>query len=267
MSLTSSSTLRYLLARGALVALAALGIAGCGPATPLPATPEKQQAQRARVAKEEAPETLFERGRELARVGDNNRAEQYLSGAMDGGADPSKVLPLLLRVCIAERRYRVAIDYAEPYMRRRPDDYRLRFVIASLYHSIGEPQNARRELEQVVRSKPDHADAHFAMAVIYRDDDEDPVQADAHFREYLRIAPTGDHAPEARASLMRSTLEAPRIELKTVPPPAGEATPPTGVQLKEVPQPALAPAAPKPTLPPAKKPPAAAQPAPPASPR
>jgi len=261
MAVTSPSP-RHL-TRAALVALAALGCAGCGPATPLPPTAEKKQEQRDKVAKEEAPETLFERGRELARIGDNNRAEQYLSGAMDGGADPSKVLPLLLRVCIAEHRYRVAIDYAEPYMRRRPDDYRLRFVIASLYHSIGEPQNARRELEQVVRSKPDHADAHFAMAVIYRDDEEDPAQADAHFREYLRIAPTGDHAPEARASLMRSTLEVPRMEMKTVPPPAGEATPPTGVHLKEVPPPA----APAPTAPPPAKKTPAAPPASPASPR
>jgi tetratricopeptide (TPR) repeat protein len=251
------------LARGALVALAGAGLCACGPATPLPVTPEKKQEQRQKAAKDEAPEKLFERGRELARIGDNNRAEQYLSGAMDGGADPSKVLPLLLRVCIAERRYRVAIDYAEPYMRRRPDDYRLRFVIASLYHSIGEPQNARRELEQVVRSKPDHADAHFAMAVIYRDDEEDPVQADAHFREYLRIAPTGEHAPEARASIMRSALEVPKLELKTVPS-AGEGTPPVGGPLKDVPPPASAPAAPAPTPPPpAKKTPAA----PPASPR
>jgi tetratricopeptide (TPR) repeat protein len=262
MAVTSSPSIRHL-TRGALFAVAALGLGGCGPATPLPVTAEKKQEEREKVAQQEAPEKLFQRGREFARIGDNNRAEQYLSGAMDGGADPGKVLPLLLRVCIAERRYRVAIDYAEPYMRRRPDDYRLRFVIASLYHSIGEPQSARRELEQVVRSKPDHADAHFAMAVIYRDDEEDLVQADAHFREYLRIAPTGEHAPEARASLMRSTLEAPKIEMKTVPPPAKDGTPPVGVQLQEVPQPAPAPTTP---LPSPKKAPAA-QPAPPASPR
>lgn len=251
------------LTRGALAVVVALGATGCGPATPLPATAQKKQQEREKAAKDEAPEKLFAKGRELARLGDNNRAEQYLSGAMDGGADPAKVLPLLLRVCIAERRYRVAIDYAEPYMRRRPDDYKLRFVIASLYHSIGETQNARRELEEVMRTKPDHADAHFAMAVIYRDDEQDVAQADVHFREYLRIAPTGEHALEARASLMRSTIEAPRLQMKTVPQ-AGDALPPESLQLKDVPPPPST-AAPTPTPPgaPSPKKPAPAAPAPP----
>jgi hypothetical protein len=45
--------------------------------------------------------------------------------------------------------------------------------------------------------------AHYALAVLSRDEN-DPVGADKHFREYLRLAPNGPHAEEAQASLLES---------------------------------------------------------------
>jgi len=196
--------------------------AGCGAATTSSSDLAKQIQKR---DQEEQPAKLLERGRAFAKLGDNSRAEQYLSGALDGGADPKVVLPLLLRVCIAERRYRVAIDYAEPHLRRRPGDFKLRFVVASLYQSIGDTASARRELELVMKSRPDHADAHYAIAVLFRDDVADPVNADLHFREYLRLRPTGQHADEARASLLQDAASAPRLQIKTVPPSSRDARP------------------------------------------
>jgi len=150
------------------------------------------------------PERLVALGKGFASVGDTTRAEQYFSAALERGGDERKIIPLILRVCIQDARYRVAIQYAEVYLRKKPDDSRTRFVLATLYAGVGENVAARAELERVLSLRPDDADAHFALAVLMRDIQEDPVGADAHFREYLRLKPAGEHAEEAQSSLLKS---------------------------------------------------------------
>jgi TolA-binding protein len=39
--------------------------------------------------------------------------------------------------------------------------------------------------------------------VVLRDSSADLAAADAHFRDYLRLAPNGTHAEEARQSLLK----------------------------------------------------------------
>ncbi len=55
----------------------------------------------------------------------------------------------------------------------------------------------------MVKDKPDMAPAHFALGVLLRDEQGDLVQADLHFREYLRLDPRGAHVDEARGSLLK----------------------------------------------------------------
>lgn len=157
----------------------------------------------ATMRREESPAKLFERGRAFAQIGDFVRAEQYLAAALDAGADPRATLPLLLHACIEGHRYRVALDYAESYLRKHPRDQKLRFVVGSLYAAIGDAPAARQRYETLLRDQPDHADAHYAMAVLLRDELAEWELADHHFREYLRLAPKGEHAEEARASLLQ----------------------------------------------------------------
>lgn len=171
---------------------------GC---TPTPAA--KTEADLATMQKEQAPDKLLERGRAFAALGDPTRAEDYLTAAIDAGADPRVVMPLLLDVCIKNSRYRSAIQHAENHLRKHPGDVGTRLVLGSLYVAVGEVQGGRSALEQVVLAKPDEAQAHYALAVLARDHDNDPRKADAHFREYLRIRPAGEHAEEARASLLQ----------------------------------------------------------------
>jgi Tfp pilus assembly protein PilF len=182
--------------------LTAFGAAGCA------STPgDKMRADVAVFQKEQTAEKLFERGKAFAAVGDMTRAEEYLAAAIEAGADDRKVMPLLLRVCAEDHRYRVAITYAEPYLKKHPGDVGTRFVLGTLYAAVGEPAQAKAELERVLaatagRGGPGEANAHFALAVVMREQD-DLVTADKHFREYLRLAPRGDHAEEARASLLK----------------------------------------------------------------
>jgi tetratricopeptide (TPR) repeat protein len=150
---------------------------------------------------ERSVENLVQRGRAFANVGDLTRAEQYLAAALEAGAPYRSVLPLLLRVCVAERRLRVAIDYVEPIMRKQPDDHGLRVVLASLYAGVGDLRRAREQLEAVLRKDPDLAQAHYILGVILRDSDVDRAAAAHHFREYLRIKPSGVHADEAENGL------------------------------------------------------------------
>ncbi len=150
-----------------------------------------------------SPDKLMERGRAFAAVGDTTRAQQYLAAALDGGGDETTLTPMLLSVCVRDGRYRMAIEYARRYLVKHPSDQRVRFVLGTLYAAVGEALAAQHELELVARVDRDNADVHYTLAVLLRDQNNDLVRADEQFREYLRLAPGGEHAEEARASVLR----------------------------------------------------------------
>jgi Flp pilus assembly protein TadD len=180
-----------------LVLLAAFGWAGCA------SSPHPRPGEDARdVRPGQTLEQLVERGRAFAAAGDPTRAEQYLTAALEGGADPQKVLPPLLRACIAAHRYRVAAEYVSDHLRRSPEDPSLRLLDGMLQAAVGDRALALREFQAVLRARPDDSEGHYALAVLLRDSMDDPMGADEHFRAYLRVAPNGLHAAEARASLV-----------------------------------------------------------------
>ncbi len=161
-----------------------------------------KEAERT-VRREQAPDKLIERGKMFAQVGDYTRASQYLSEALDAGADPDRVLPILMRVYVVSGRFRLAIQTGEQYLTKRPEDVPLRFLVGTLYAAVGKTEAAKEELERVLSVQPKHAEAHYALAVLLRDSDGDLVGADSHFREYLKIEPNGPHADEARGGLLK----------------------------------------------------------------
>jgi tetratricopeptide (TPR) repeat protein len=188
----------------AMLALSALPFVALASAGCASTNAEVVEGQLDAVEKEQTPDKLLARGRAFARVGDYTRAEQYLATAIERGADVKIVLPLLLRVCLVEQRYRSAIGHAEPVLLKDPEDFRLRFVLGSLYTAIGDIEAARKHLAQVVEEKPDYAEVHFALGMLELEREGDRVAADGSFREYLRIEPNGDHAAEARGYLLRA---------------------------------------------------------------
>jgi tetratricopeptide (TPR) repeat protein len=146
--------------------------------------------------------SLLQQARGFEAAGDHLRAEQYLNAALLQGAEERMVLPLLVAACVADQRYRDATQYLEDHLRRHPSDTSGRLLLGSLQHSLGQAEAARRQLWLVVSADPSRSDAHYALAIVLRDDLADVSGADQHFREYLRLSPDGEHAEEARGSLL-----------------------------------------------------------------
>ena len=161
----------------------------------------QRPTETARVATKD-PVLLVERGKTYTEVGDYTRAEQYFAAALAAGAKAQDVLPHLLKACIASGDLRLASEYAETELARNPSNARLRFLTGALHASIGNRVTARRHLEKAASDLPADPSVQFAVATFFRDDLQDKVVADPYFREYLKLAPKGEHAEEARASLM-----------------------------------------------------------------
>jgi tetratricopeptide (TPR) repeat protein len=164
---------------------------------------EKVREAEKAVRAEQTADKLFERGKLFARIGDFTRASQYLSAALDAGANPDEVLPVLMRVLVVSARFRSAIQLGEQELTKHPEKHALRFLVGTLYSAIGRQDLAREHLERVLSARPKHAEAHYALAVLLRDGENDLVGADQHFREYLKLEPRGPHAEEAKGSLLK----------------------------------------------------------------
>jgi tetratricopeptide (TPR) repeat protein len=170
---------------------------GCGASRVSPASSSKRA-----IGAEQTGPKLVERGKLFARVGDLTRAAQYLRAATARGADERDVLPLLMEVYVRSGRYRLAIEHGERRLAAHPDDLRLRFLVGALHAAVEDYPRAAYHLQRLLSRAPAHAAAHYALAVLLRDHQDDAVGADCHFRRYLQLQPAGPHAAAARASLL-----------------------------------------------------------------
>ena len=146
-------------------------------------------------------EELFALAVSYASAGDLLRAEQYLGAARERGYDRSSIVSWLVRVCVASSRYQSALSHSNDYLRDHPSDWPLRFVVASIHEALGNPDRAQLELERVVKARPDAPLPHYRLAMLYGRREATRMKASDHFREYLRLDPSGPHAAEVRAVL------------------------------------------------------------------
>lgn len=150
-------------------------------------------------------EALLRAGERWARLGDSIRAEHYLLAALDRGARQDRVLPVLVAVCLRGARLRAALHHAEPYLRRRPRDAELRFLVAAIYLGLGRHAEARSELETVIRMRPLLPEPRYVLGSVLARRLAEPRSAATHFERYLELAPEGPHAPEVRSWLLEHT--------------------------------------------------------------
>jgi Flp pilus assembly protein TadD len=157
---------------------------------------------------------LFGRGIGFARNGDLWRAEQYLVASMEKGKPRGEVVPTLVQICIALQRFSAALSYAEPVVRDEPDHWRLRRVVASLYHGLGRLEDARDAFHTVLRAAPNDPMTHYFLGMLYVEDLSDVATGDPLLARYVELAPEGQHAPEVRALLRR--LRTPRSSIERI---------------------------------------------------
>ena len=79
------------------------------------------------------------------------------------------------------------------------DDSRNPFYKKAQQDLENNPQAAIDDYEQALGANPKLAEAHYQMGHIYADKLSDPIGAIYHFEQYLRLAPAGTHADEAKA--------------------------------------------------------------------
>jgi Tfp pilus assembly protein PilF len=178
-----------LLRRGVL--LVAVALSGCA-------------TRAAPVQMAPAGEDLLARGLGFALAGDDLAAEQYLTAARAAGEPENRIVRELIKVCVRSGRLEQARQHGENYVERHPDDNPVRFALASIYFAKGDTMSARHELERLVVDWPQHAESHFLLALILRDQYSDVAGARHSLEQYLTLAPTGLHAGEARAWIKRS---------------------------------------------------------------
>jgi tetratricopeptide (TPR) repeat protein len=160
-----------------------------------------QEKERALQRKEQSADELIKKGEAAAAKGDMTRAEQYLVSALRAGGPEKVIVQRLLFVCAADQRYPVALEHAEHYLHRHPQDTDSQFAAASFHAAVGDFPGALERLQGVVRARPDWAEAHYALATVLREEGDQGNLADEHDLAYLRLNPTGPLADTARARL------------------------------------------------------------------
>jgi tetratricopeptide (TPR) repeat protein len=181
-----------LLSTGACLVL----MSGCG-------RPAGQTAaDQHKVREDRDPVKLVAQGKAYFEMGDSLRAQQYFAAAIKSGGDEREIFPHLLRACVAGKNYRLAVDYAEASLAKHPQDARLRFLTGALLGELGDTTRSRERFERAAEELPSDPEVQFTVGVFFRDNAVDVVNADRYFRQYLTLAPQGQHADEARGSLM-----------------------------------------------------------------
>ena len=192
----------FLLVLGCVLALdGALGCAGASSSSSGGATPDPLD--------DVDPNELYSHGLGMAQRGDLIRAEQYILAAIEKGFDRASALPSLLRVCIASERYAIALHHATPYLQEHPEDWALRYLVATLHLAVGSDERARSELEKVIRDAPEEPVPYYTLGMLHRERHSDDNAARQYFERYIELAPAGSHAEEVR-ELLRPAIQ--RVE-------------------------------------------------------
>ena len=157
---------------------------------------EKQLA-----ASPDDPNVNLELGDRAASGGDWLRAEQYYQRAEALGVPAAQLVPRLLNVLVLARRYGEALERCRRRLSQTPTDRGTRLVEAAILTALERPHDAERELNLLLRTKPDDPNPYLALGKLYRDSYNDAGRARALFARYLELAPKGEEADAIRYQL------------------------------------------------------------------
>ncbi len=177
------------------ISIAVLLLAGCAAHAPPPAAPQTSSAE------------FYERGITAAQRGDSVRGEQYLALALAGGYRPEHTFQQLIILCLDAERYEAALLHARARLLDAPDDWRLRYLIATLHLALEQYRRAEEQLSILIQERPSVAAPYYLLALAARDGEGDAKRTKRYFRAYLRREPEGERAKEARRYLARQRAD------------------------------------------------------------
>jgi tetratricopeptide (TPR) repeat protein len=157
---------------------------------------EKQFAE-----KPDDPKVNLELGDRAQAGGDWLRAEQYYARAEALGLPEAEIVPRILKVLVLGRRYDEALERCHRRLQKAPEDRATRLVEAAILEALERPHEAERELNVLVRTKPEDPNPYLALGKLYRDSYNDAPRAREMFEKYLTLHPKGADADALRYQL------------------------------------------------------------------
>ena len=209
---------------------ALLAVALLVPIAAAQADPSEQVARRMRDLEkrlETAPgdgRAWLELGRMLERIGDLERAQQYLARARELGAEPGLALPALVRISLALEDYRAATHWGEAldatlrpgcgqahHGAKRDEACRrlgeTRVMLAELADAMGDATAARDLLEAAIRAHATQADAYATLAHLQRTRFGNRAAARAVLERGISALGTDPRAEPLQQALLQVTDE------------------------------------------------------------
>lgn len=150
------------------------------------------------------PKVNLELGDRAMSGGDWLRAEQYYQRAEALGTAEDQIVPRIVKVLVLARRYDEALERCRKRLSKTPTDRGTRLVEAAIFEALERPRDAERELNVLVRTKPDDPNPYLALGKLYRDSYNDAARAREMFGKYLALAPKGDEADAIRYQMEES---------------------------------------------------------------
>ena len=150
------------------------------------------------------PKVNLELGDRAMSGGDWLRAEQYYQRAEALGVGEDQIVPRVVKVLVLARRYDEALERCHKRLAKTPNDRGTRLVEAAIFEALERPHDAERELNVLVRTKPDDPNPYLALGKLYRDSYNDAARAREMFGKYLALAPKGDEADAIRYQMEES---------------------------------------------------------------
>jgi len=98
-------------------------------------------------------------------------------------------------------KFQMAVDTYLKAMKINSEDANLRKDLASTYFLMGEYDQAVNRVEEVLKQKPDDAEAHYLLGQFYAyrsDDGRDVERGIRELEEFVRLQKTGLHVDKAR---------------------------------------------------------------------
>ncbi len=150
------------------------------------------------------PKVNLELGDRSMAGGDWLRAEQYYQRAEALGIAEEALTPRMLKVLVLARRYDEALERCHKRLSKTPTDRATRLVEAAIYEALERPHDAERDLNVLVRTRPDDPNPYLALGKLYRDSYNDARRAREMFTKYLALAPKTDESEAIRYQMEES---------------------------------------------------------------